>query len=307
MREINRNNGGALLCFLRGLVCPGATHAAEDRVQETMLRAWRSLDAVPTEPESQRRWLFTVARRLAIDAYRKRQSRPVEVSLIDAEHAGSGSEAAETVIANLTLVNAIGRLSAAHRSVLLELYVNGHTLDETAGRLGIPVGAVKSRAHYAMQSLRKALIRAESGHPAAVERVITEESMGREVHRMPQPAEVGDELLRLLLSLVGRLPDDLITALRTRLAGNHTVEVAHAIVFAAVAGPVPLADAEADLLIATLAGAGHSTRMAKAVNRAELISQPLPGHVTHARTNPHHVSRSGDGVDAHPSISFADR
>ncbi|MCM4083568.1 sigma-70 family RNA polymerase sigma factor [Actinoplanes sp. TRM88002] len=158
MREIHRNNGGALLHFLRSLVSSSALHTAEDLVQETMLRAWRNLDAVPVEAESQRRWLFTVARRLAIDAYRKRQSRPMEVSLIDTEPAASGGEAAEMVIAKLTLRHAVSDLSPAHRSVLQELYVEGHTLDETATRLGVPVGTVKSRAHYAMRHLRNALM-----------------------------------------------------------------------------------------------------------------------------------------------------
>jgi RNA polymerase sigma-70 factor (ECF subfamily) len=158
MREIQRNNGGALLQFLRNQVSSGASHTAEDLVQETMLRAWRSLDAVPVEPESQRRWLFTVARRLAIDAYRKRQARPVEVSLVDTEPAASGGGAAETVIAEITLRHAVGALSNAHRSVLQELYVDGHTLDETATRLGVPVGTVKSRAHYAIRQLRDALM-----------------------------------------------------------------------------------------------------------------------------------------------------
>jgi RNA polymerase sigma-70 factor (ECF subfamily) len=158
MRQLHRDNGGALLHFLRNLVSSGATHTAEDLVQETMLRAWRNLEAVPVEPEPQRRWLFTVARRLAIDAYRKRQSRPVEVSLVDIEPAASGAGAAETVIADLTLRHAVGRLSRAHRSVLRELYVEGHTLDETATRLGVPVGTVKSRAHYAMWQVRDALL-----------------------------------------------------------------------------------------------------------------------------------------------------
>ncbi|MBB2946482.1 RNA polymerase sigma-70 factor (ECF subfamily) [Actinoplanes lutulentus] len=157
MREIHRNNGGQLLHFLRSLVSPSAAHTAEDLVQETMLRAWRSLDTVPVEPESQRRWLFTVARRLAIDAYRKRQSRPLEVNLFDIEPAAPGGESAETVIATLTLREAVNGLSRAHRSVLVEVYVKGQTLDETASRLGVPIGTVKSRAHYAMQQLRNAL------------------------------------------------------------------------------------------------------------------------------------------------------
>jgi RNA polymerase sigma-70 factor (ECF subfamily) len=161
MSEIHRNNGVPLLHFLRRLLPQGVTHTAEDLVQETMFRAWRSLDAVPVEPESQRRWLFTVAHRLAIDAYRKRQSRPVEVGLIDTEPAAADSEAAETVIATMTLRSAIGRLSPAHREVLLELYIEGRTLEETAARLDVPIGTVKSRAHYAMQQLRAALLRTE--------------------------------------------------------------------------------------------------------------------------------------------------
>jgi RNA polymerase sigma-70 factor, ECF subfamily len=157
MQEIHRNNGGALLHFLRSVVTPSASYTAEDLVQETMIRAWRNLDTVPLDAESQRRWLFTVARRLAIDAFRKRQTRPVEVSLIDAEPAALGGEAAEIVIAKLTLRQAVGDLSPAHRSVLQELYFDGHSLDEAAVRLGVPVGTVKSRAHYAMRQLRDAL------------------------------------------------------------------------------------------------------------------------------------------------------
>ncbi|WP_327037659.1 sigma-70 family RNA polymerase sigma factor [Micromonospora maris] len=157
IQEIHRNNGRALLRFLRSLVSSDSAHTAEDLVQETMLRAWRSLDAVPIEPESQRRWLFTVARRLAIDAYRKRQSRPAEISLVDTEPVGVGSEAAETVIAKLTLQQAIAGLSPAHRSVLVELHVKGNSLEQAAARLGVPVGTVKSRAHYAMKFLREAL------------------------------------------------------------------------------------------------------------------------------------------------------
>ncbi|MGW0436578.1 sigma-70 family RNA polymerase sigma factor [Micromonospora sp. NPDC003197] len=159
MRAIHQNNSAPLLYFLRGLTPPGALPTAEDLVQETMLRAWRNLDAVPTEPESQRRWLFTVARRLAIDAYRKRQARPVEVSVIDTDLTDSGADGIGTMIAKLTLRHAVGQLSIAHRAVLSELYVQGHSLNEAAARLGVPVGTVKSRAHYALRSLRDALSR----------------------------------------------------------------------------------------------------------------------------------------------------
>ncbi|MBB2946474.1 RNA polymerase sigma-70 factor (ECF subfamily) [Actinoplanes lutulentus] len=158
MRELHRDNGGALLHYLRRLTPPGSPCTAEDLVQETMLRAWRNLDQMPAGPEPQRRWLFTVARHLAIDAYRKRQTRPAEVGLADTDLRPSVNAAAETAIASLTLRRAVGELGAAHRSVLLELYVNGHSIGEVADRLGLPVGTVKSRAHYGVRHLRNALM-----------------------------------------------------------------------------------------------------------------------------------------------------
>ncbi len=158
MRDLHRHNGDALLSFLRRLIPPGSPCTAEDLVQETMLKAWRHLDQLPAGAEPQRRWLFTVARRLAIDAYRKRRTRPVEVGLAETDLAPSANAAAETAIASLTLKKAVGELGPAHRSVLLELYVKGHSVGEVAARLGLPVGTVKSRAHYGVRHLRDALL-----------------------------------------------------------------------------------------------------------------------------------------------------
>lgn len=157
MQAIHQENGGALLAFLRRLVPTGAAHTADDLMQETMLRTWRYLDSVPAESEARRRWLFTVARRIAIDTYRKRKTQPTEVSLMDIDPIHAGIDVTGTVIANLELRNAIGRLSNAHRAVLAGLYADGHSMEEVAARLHIPVGTVKSRAHYAVQAIRDAL------------------------------------------------------------------------------------------------------------------------------------------------------
>jgi RNA polymerase sigma-70 factor, ECF subfamily len=157
MGELHRDNADALLRYLRRLIPAGSSPTPEDLVQEAMLRAWRSLDQIPAGAEPQRRWLFTVARRLAIDAHRKRRTRPAEVGLGEQDLVPSANATAETAVASLTLRNAVGELGAAHRSVLLELYVKGHSVDETAARLNLPVGTVKSRAHYGVRHLRNAM------------------------------------------------------------------------------------------------------------------------------------------------------
>jgi RNA polymerase sigma-70 factor, ECF subfamily len=157
MRELDRNRG-ALLRYLRRLTPPGSPCTADDLLQETMLRAWRHLDGVPEGSEAQRRWLFTVARRIAIDMHRKRQTRPEEVGLLETDMSSSAGAAAETVIATLTLRDAVGELGAAHRSVLLELYVKGRSVGEVAALLDLPPGTVKSRAHYGVRHLRDALL-----------------------------------------------------------------------------------------------------------------------------------------------------
>src|ERR1700755_2674377 len=69
-------HGGALLRYALHLT-GGDKQRAEDLVQETVVRAWRHPEALADRPA--RPWLFAVARNLAVDAYRARQSRPPEV------------------------------------------------------------------------------------------------------------------------------------------------------------------------------------------------------------------------------------
>ncbi|WP_240670169.1 sigma-70 family RNA polymerase sigma factor [Actinoplanes solisilvae] len=156
MAALHAEHSRPLFHFLLGLT-NGERHSAEDLLQETMLRAWRYLDAVPDESEGARRWLFTVARRVTIDAVRMRQARPAETTMLDVTWMPTTEDSPESVIAAESLRRAVHELSDAHRAILSELYVQGHTTEETANRLGVPIGTVKSRAHYAIRTLRDAL------------------------------------------------------------------------------------------------------------------------------------------------------
>jgi RNA polymerase sigma-70 factor (ECF subfamily) len=156
MTKLHADHARPLLRFLLRLT-RGDSQTAEDLLQETMLRAWRHIDSLPTEPDRTRRWLFTVARRLAIDTFRMRQVRPVEVSLTDAHTMKTADDSIAMAMAAHSVCHAYTQLSSAHRHILAELYFQGRTTDETAARLGLPVGTVKSRAHYALRSLHAVL------------------------------------------------------------------------------------------------------------------------------------------------------
>ena len=82
MNRLHSSHADAVFRFLLRLTL-GERHLAEDLLQETMVRAWRNIDVLDIDAEEQRRWLFIVARRVAIDAARARHVRPSEVGTVD--------------------------------------------------------------------------------------------------------------------------------------------------------------------------------------------------------------------------------
>ncbi|MCM4083435.1 sigma-70 family RNA polymerase sigma factor [Paractinoplanes hotanensis] len=158
IRELLAEHGAPLARFVQRLT-PINRQAAEDVLQETMVRAWRNLDSLPPQEDGRnRRWLFTVARRLVIDEARRRQVRPVEVTANpDLEYAVLGDETADKAIANDALRQAVGRLSNTHRQALYEVYFRDRSVEAVAADLNIPVGTVRSRIHYALRTIRAAV------------------------------------------------------------------------------------------------------------------------------------------------------
>jgi RNA polymerase sigma-70 factor, ECF subfamily len=156
MRELYEVNAASLLRTLLGWT-RGDCQAAEDLVQETMLRAWRNLDALHPDPRLVRPWLLTVARRLSIDAMRARAARPNEVSDEPLARLASTSEPFEQVLNRVVLKDAMACLSATHRTVVVQVYILRRSVRQTAEMLGVPEGTVKSRSHHALRALREAL------------------------------------------------------------------------------------------------------------------------------------------------------
>ncbi|WP_330329395.1 sigma-70 family RNA polymerase sigma factor [Streptomyces sp. NBC_00536] len=157
LERLQREHGRALYGFLLALT-HGDRQRAEDLVQETLFRVWTHPEALANDAHpSPRPWLFTVGRRLAIDARRARLVRPTEVAADALEQLPYADDTAERAVAALDLRLALRSLSREHRAVLVQIYFRGASVTETAEALGIPAGTVKSRTHYALRALRSAL------------------------------------------------------------------------------------------------------------------------------------------------------
>ncbi|WP_269756704.1 sigma-70 family RNA polymerase sigma factor [Amycolatopsis aidingensis] len=158
MRALHDDHAAALWSYALHLT-GGDRARAEDVVQETLLRAWRHPRVLDQSQGSARAWLFTVARRIAIDGWRSAAARS-EVPT-DAPPELAEPDGTERAVQGWLVAEALGELSARHREVLMLCYFHGLSVADAALRLGVAEGTVKSRTHYALRALR--LIMEEKG------------------------------------------------------------------------------------------------------------------------------------------------
>ncbi|MCX5372131.1 MULTISPECIES: sigma-70 family RNA polymerase sigma factor [unclassified Streptomyces] len=136
-------------------------HLAEDIAQEAFIRAWPHTERLCSTAGSIRGWLLTVTRNLIIDRSRSSMARNEVVGageMFGADHRETTlPDHAESVATSMQTLALLHGLSPEHREVVLHLYVLEHSVRETADLIGIPVGTVKSRHHYALNALRSGL------------------------------------------------------------------------------------------------------------------------------------------------------
>lgn len=136
---------------------------AEDVVQETFVRAWRSPRGFEPNQGSLRTWLFAIARNSVVDAVRRRKVREGHgPSSWDAvSDSAPAFDAVDQLLDRIQLGEALERLSPQHREAVVEVYFGGRTSAELGEELGVPVSTMRSRLHYGVRSLR--LILEENG------------------------------------------------------------------------------------------------------------------------------------------------
>lgn len=154
MRALHDEHAPALWSFALRLT--GGDHArAQDVVQEALMRAWRHPEVLDPARGSARAWLFTTARRIVIDEWRRAEVRPL-VLTADVPDVGT-PDGVDAALQAWLIEDALAALSGAHRGVLVECFLRGRSVAEAARILGIPPGTVKSRTHYALRALKLAL------------------------------------------------------------------------------------------------------------------------------------------------------
>jgi RNA polymerase sigma-70 factor, ECF subfamily len=142
---------------------------AEEVAQETFLRAWQNLPSYRSEQAQFSTWLFTIARRLALNEL-TRSSYQHEVgsddSMPEPACATAGPEQTlEQRQLHEQVHAALRSLSTDDRSVLALAYTHELSAADIAVIEGCSVDAVKTRLHRARQRLRLALETSKGARP----------------------------------------------------------------------------------------------------------------------------------------------
>jgi RNA polymerase sigma-70 factor (ECF subfamily) len=142
---------------------------AEDLVQETLLKAYRSFDRFEKGTNA-KAWLFKIMTNTFINNYRAKQKESTSISFDDVDdsylHSQLRDKPSETgnperdfynKILDKDVVEAIEKLPPEFRMVVVLAFNEGFAYQEIANILGIQVGTVKSRLHRGRKMLQKLL------------------------------------------------------------------------------------------------------------------------------------------------------
>ena len=144
--------------LLAGLL-RGEPEELEDAEQEVFLAVARSLPGFRFR-SSLSTWIYSVARRRALDLLRSGRRRRRRLERLRQQPADAPADPLEPLLAaerSARLVRAFRSLPVGERQLVLMRDVEGFSLQEIAGLIRAPVGTVKSRLHRARARLARAM------------------------------------------------------------------------------------------------------------------------------------------------------
>lgn len=138
---------------------------AEEFAQEAMVSVWRKAASFDARQAAASTWVFTVARNLRVDYYRRAGHRMEEAGPAPGEGAAQ-EQADDTPTPEARLLSmqrerdlraAVAALPIEQQEVLKLSFYEEHPHARIAAELGIPLGTVKSRVRLALNQLRRKL------------------------------------------------------------------------------------------------------------------------------------------------------
>ena len=123
---------------------------AEDVVQEALLRAWKSLDAL-REDGAAKQWLLTIVRRENARYFERRRLETVDIDNLTASQSAMLAETPNEELDDLR--ESIYELDDDYREPLVLQVLMGYSTNEIAEQMGLKQGAVLTRLHRARLKL----------------------------------------------------------------------------------------------------------------------------------------------------------
>jgi RNA polymerase sigma-70 factor (ECF subfamily) len=125
---------------------------AEDVVQEALLRAWKSLDALRDDAAA-KSWLLTIVRRENARYFERKRLDTVDIDDLSASQAALLAEQPDRELDEMR--EAIFELDDDYREPLVLQVMMGYSTTEIAELMGLKQGAVLTRLHRARHKLRE--------------------------------------------------------------------------------------------------------------------------------------------------------
>jgi len=146
---------GALLNIILRIV--NNQELAEDVLQEAFLKIWRNIDRYDEDKSTIFTWMLNISRNTAIDALRKKSTRPTIQTDTEDVYVSS-SNTIETNVNLIGVKNSLKYLTTEQSLAIQAVYFSGLTHDDAAKYLDIPLGTLKTRIRMGLATLKKVFV-----------------------------------------------------------------------------------------------------------------------------------------------------
>jgi len=129
---------------------------AEEAVQDAFMRVWRAAATFDPKKGAARSWLYAILRNCALTVLRDENRFTADEDIAE-EAAPMTENALARLPETSALRRCLERLDASRRAVVVLAYVHGLSHGELAGKLGVPLGTVKSWVRRSLISLQECM------------------------------------------------------------------------------------------------------------------------------------------------------